>query len=536
MEKMLGVMIDCSRSAVMKPEIVKKYADVLKKMGYNTIMLYTEDTYEIESQPYFGYLRGRYSKNELKEMDEYCNSIGIELVPCIQTLAHLEHMFKWSKRYADINDCDSILLIDEDKTYELIDEMFATVSECYTSKKVHIGMDEAVRVGTGKYQQIHGIKNRFDIINGHLHKVCEIAKKYSLEPMIWSDMFVRLALDVNDQYDAVSINPEKIREKAELPENVSLVYWDYFGTDYNKYISNINTNKLFGRKVYFAGGVWTFKGIAPDNTYSMSTGSVAINACNDSDIEGAFFTMWGDDGSECSKFAVLPALMYIAEVSKGNRDMDSIKRKFKEITGCDYDGFMLFDELDNIGTKRDENYTYGNFHVNTSKYLFYNDLFMGINDYRCPENVSSYYKELSEKIKNVENKGDYKYIFDCYEKFAEVLSVKADLGVRTRKAYLEKNTEEMKMVIESYKLFEEKLSAFHEAHQIRWFTDNKPHGFDVQDIRLGGLMQRSVSCRKRLEKFVSGEVTKIPELDEVLLNENPDHEFKWQNIVTRNAI
>jgi len=44
-EKMLGVMIDCSRNAVMTVDSVKKYADIIRKMGYNTIMLYTEDTY-----------------------------------------------------------------------------------------------------------------------------------------------------------------------------------------------------------------------------------------------------------------------------------------------------------------------------------------------------------------------------------------------------------------------------------------------------------------------------------------------------------
>ena len=68
METMLGVMLDCSRNAVLKVETVKQYACLLKKMGYNTLMLYTEDTYEVENQPYFGHLRGRYSKVELKEM------------------------------------------------------------------------------------------------------------------------------------------------------------------------------------------------------------------------------------------------------------------------------------------------------------------------------------------------------------------------------------------------------------------------------------------------------------------------------------
>ena len=56
----LGVMIDCSRNAVMKASEVKKFALNLSKMGYNALLLYTEDTYEIEDEPFFGHLRGRF--------------------------------------------------------------------------------------------------------------------------------------------------------------------------------------------------------------------------------------------------------------------------------------------------------------------------------------------------------------------------------------------------------------------------------------------------------------------------------------------
>ena len=47
----LGVMLDCSRNAVLKPEAVKRYIDILSRLGYNSLMLYTEDTYEVDNQP-----------------------------------------------------------------------------------------------------------------------------------------------------------------------------------------------------------------------------------------------------------------------------------------------------------------------------------------------------------------------------------------------------------------------------------------------------------------------------------------------------
>ena len=73
----LGIMLDCSRNAVMNVTLVKKYIDILECLGYNTLMLYTEDTYEVDNQPYFDYLRGRYSQAELNELDAYAAAHGV---------------------------------------------------------------------------------------------------------------------------------------------------------------------------------------------------------------------------------------------------------------------------------------------------------------------------------------------------------------------------------------------------------------------------------------------------------------------------
>ena len=78
-------MIDCSRNAVLNIENLKKWIDVCAEMGYNSVMIYTEDTYEIDGHPYFGYARGRYTKAELKEIDAYAVARGIEMIPFIQS-------------------------------------------------------------------------------------------------------------------------------------------------------------------------------------------------------------------------------------------------------------------------------------------------------------------------------------------------------------------------------------------------------------------------------------------------------------------
>ena len=132
-----GVMIDMSRNAVMTVDALKRMMDALAKMGYNMLMLYTEDTYEVEGAPYFGYMRGRYTKEELKEIDAYGASLGIEVIPCMQTLAHMTAHVRWAKTPFDTAD---IMLVGDERTYDLIDRMFATFSECLKTRRIHIGM------------------------------------------------------------------------------------------------------------------------------------------------------------------------------------------------------------------------------------------------------------------------------------------------------------------------------------------------------------------------------------------------------------
>lgn len=524
MEKMLGVMLDCSKYSVLKPETVKDYATIIKKMGYNTLMLYTEDTYEIPGQPYFGHLRGRYSCQELREMDQYCREIGIELIPCIQTLAHLKKIFNWQFAYQDVNDCDGILLVGEEKTYALIEEMIKTVSSCFTSKRIHIGMDEAFNLGAGEYEARNGHRDRFDIINEHLHRVCEIVKKYGMEPMVWSDMFCKLAANQGskgDQYEAV--DTAKILEKAALPEEISLVYWDYYHLEEEHYREMLERNKLFRRPVYFCGGAWTWRGFAPDNTYSIQTTDAAVPACLSEGIDGCFFSIWGDGGAECSPYAVLPALMFAAERVRGNTNMESIKQRFREIVGMDFDDFVLLDSLDLPG---------GNHAKSASRYLLFNDPFMGIRDYRCSLEDGDYYARLKEKIQAVKYHEKFRYLFEFYTCLADTLGIKATLGIRTREAYLNRDMEMLRSLLSDYQKAVEKLQTMHRNYETHWYSIRKPHGFEVQEARLGGLMLRLSACRTRLEKLISGEIDAIPELEEPVLEQDIGIHHSWESCIT----
>ena len=90
--------------------------------------------------------------------------------------------------------------------------MLKTCAECFTSRNIHIGMDEAHWLGRGKYLDKHGEQSRFEILLRHLSRVSEMANKYGFTPMMWSDMFFRITGD-GEYYHKKRI-PEEVREKV----------------------------------------------------------------------------------------------------------------------------------------------------------------------------------------------------------------------------------------------------------------------------------------------------------------------------------
>ena len=508
MAKRFGIMLDMSRNAVMKPEQVKEFAKTVKSFGYNMIQLYTEDTYEVPGEPYFGYLRGRYSQQELKDMVSYCNSIGVELIPCIQTLAHLQAIFHWEP-YVDIKDIDDILLLGEERTYGLIDNMFKSLRECYTSEYIHIGMDEAHHLGLGKYLDKHGFENRFDIIYKHLLRVIEIAKKYNFKPIMWSDMFFRLATKGSYYVSDPSVITDEV--VAACPEGVEQVYWDYYQSDKANYDIMFEAHKKFPGETWFAGGAWVWSGFVPTNCYTMETMVPAMMSCREHNVDNIFITMWGDNGRECSPWASLPSLYAIRRIYDGVEEMEQIKQEFAKITGESYDDMMTLDLPIDMGK------VYRSF-SGTHKYLLYNDPFLGVFDKDIRPGVREQYVEITAKLQALANSDSaFSYLYDSMAALTAVLSLKYDLGVRTREAYQAGNMGALETLISDYDNTRDALEVFVEKFRALWYHDNKPHGFDVQEIRLGGLLMRLRSQRNRLADYVAGKIENIPELEEEIL-------------------
>ncbi len=524
MKKHFGVMIDCSRNGVMKPEKVKYLTDYLVKMGYNTLMLYTEDTYEVENQPLFGYMRGRYSIDELKDLVEYADAKGVEMIPCIQTLAHLNQIFQWPV-YQEINDISDILLIDNDKTYKLIDDMFRSLRKCYKTEYIHIGMDEAYSVGLGKHLHQFGFEDRYKLLTRHIGKVTEITTKYGFKPMMWGDMFFHLACG-SYTTDNVDLVPKEVADL--VPKELELVYWDYFPTEKEHYDTMFKAYSRFNNKIWFAGSGVEYAGITPHIKYSLDFEKPAMQSCRENGIENVIITVWGDNGHETSPFTILPVLLFAKEIYDGNEDINSIKAKFKEIFNIDFDEMLLLDLPSALKVENNEG--------NMDKIMLYSDPFLGFYDCKvdADRGEGDFYRQAAEQLKPLCSHPEFGYLFSVAQTLCEVLTVKYTLGARTRDAYKAGNISE---IIPLYEKAITLLDDFYNAIKTRWHIENKPFGFEVIDIRLGGLKQRLIHCKDVLEQYANGDIDKIEELELEIIETNQSYQNNiWSRLATPNIL
>lgn len=507
----LSALIECSSGITPKPETIKRYIKILSDMGYDRVYIGMADAYKIKEEPYFDYKRGGYTVSQLKDTDEFAKSVGVELIAQIQTLSHLHFLSKFPE-YQGMFDTDNVVMVGEEKVYELIDHMIKTISDGLSSRKIHLGLDEAFGLGTGEYLKKYGKADKKELILRHLERVFAILEKYGYEvPEMWGDM---LTEDGESKVSASDI-------KQSMPKKAVVHVWNYEEKDEDKLCGMIAEAKKYCDNVGFAGAVWKYIGFGPNNRFSLSRLIPQMRAANKSGVDEFMVTLWADRVAPCSNFAALPSLFAVSQFNEGRYDginentLD--KEKFYRVTGIRYDDLYSLEYIDNP-LKADTEYR-----SNSSFWMFYTDILLGNFDTFAPAGSGKSYARLTEKYEGLSAVcGKFSHIFKMSASLMRVLEVKAELPRRVREAYLENDKEKAKKAAEDIAALKQRVSAFMKAFGEYYVRDNQSFGLEVHQLYMGGQMARLDYAIGKIEAFIEKD-EKIEELDGGILplNYNP---------------
>lgn len=505
-----GIMLDCSRNCVPTVDAAKAFLRKLALMGLNFAMLYTEDTYVIEGEPYFGYMRGAFTADEIRALDDYAYGLGIELIPCIQTLGHYTHVLKWPA-YNDVRNTLDIMLIDEEKTYAFIEKSIVAATAPYRSKRIHIGLDEADDLAEGVYRKLHGLKDGTELMQRHVERVLGIVHKLGLQPMMWSDMYFRPTF--GKYYEFEREMPEAVAQG--VPRGVQQVFWDYYHETQAEYDHMFHLHEKLGSDTIFAGGIYTWLGAAPDYQKTINSMVPALYSAKANGVKEVFATIWSNDGAECPYVASLYGCQLFAEFGyTGAYDPQQLKTRFAECCGADADMFLELTRLDYLpgDLVGQEVSTPGS--PKRSKNLLFEDPLMPLfeKDFAGMDLVG-HYADFEKKFADYAKQNpQYALLFDFYAKYARVVAGKCLWRSKAANAVRSNDRAAAAALAKMALDMKKDTEVFIDAWRELWHAYNKPFGFELLDIRMGGVLSRLSTAAQRMQAFADGRLLDIEEL------------------------
>lgn len=518
-----GVMVDCSRNSVPTTDTIKRMIRQAALMGHSAMMLYTEDTYEVPGYPCFGQYRGRYTHGELRELDAYADLMGIELIPCIQTVSHLERVLRWPCMNA-VQDDPSTLLVGGEETERFVRALLTTVSGIFRSRRVHLGLDEAHGLGLGRRLSMYPYQTKRELMAWHLQLVRGICDELGLRPMMWGDMLFRSYTEGNGYYQENIELPPQARE--DVPAGFDMIYWDYYhvGEDFYRYY--LEQHRRLGIRPLFATGVTAWLGMTPNLVKSREAIRSGLNACRDFDVDTAFVCVWRDDGGEGLPGAVLPGIQMFTEAlweEDARRAEQLWEMTCPAVSGAPGALMMEAGSLDEV---RPGLSCTGLDPANPQKYLLWQDPLLG--QYDADSKGVGYRAFYGRKARLLSDmpqglSDEARDAVKLAAALAAFLEVKAEAGIQARTLYERHDLAGLNALADEMEAEAlPRLTSLYELHSALWAKYYKPFGWEVQDIRYGGLEKRLRTAIAAIRAYTSGQAAAIPELAEPWLSASGD--------------
>lgn len=529
-----GTMQNCA-SHVMSVDGVKDLLRQHALMGFDYLELYIEVSYEIPGEPYFGYMKGRYSQAELKELAAYGDMMFVELVPCIQTLGHMQDLFKWGP-YSALHDIERVMLADYEPTYQLIEKMLQSLRDCFTSRRINLGMDEAYFMGKGRYHWFvdDSLPDPSMMYVRHLTRVLELAKKAGFTDLaIWYDNLFEIQFKgyINPPEWLFKDFPKEITEN--FPD-VRLIFWNYVIQSVDDFKRFVGYMRQLSPRVSFASMVHGYTSWAPENDITASLVETAKAGCAACGIDDLMITWWGGKSSSLAQTAGYYHYIESCGTSSGY----DFNERCKFLYGYTYDELCLLDLPNKIEPNTGATgMAEGN---NPPFYIMAEDPLLGIIESHIPDDACQTYASHAKVLGELAQRDAYlNYIFRFEQVLCDTLSYKADLSKLVRAAYDSNDKDALRQIAtEKIPLVIEKVQAFRDAYYEYWNTFNRHLAWSRYEMMLGGHMYRLQQVAKLLVSYCDGEIDKIEDLEQERLPLNRNKAGKvigcgdWYHIST----
>lgn len=208
-----GVMLDVSRNKVPTLPQLRQTIDLLAALKFNHLQFYTEHTFAYAGHEEVWRDASPLTPDEVRELDAYSSSRGVELAANQNCFGHLAVWLKRA-RYNPLAEIEGdnvwkFMQWDRRGPFSLcpilpgseafVRELLGQLLPCFISPLVNIGCDETFDVGHGRSRsevarraaaEFCGseTKARASLFFDFTRTICDIARGHGKRPMFWADI------------------------------------------------------------------------------------------------------------------------------------------------------------------------------------------------------------------------------------------------------------------------------------------------------------------------------------------------------------
>ena len=184
-------------------DFIKQYFQFAKRCGYNAILLYLEFCVRTEDTAFFD-AEETYSMEEMAEIVDCIEGLGLQAIPNFENLAHLENLLKYDN-FSDLAECPqggnsrfdggmkngSCGCVSNPKLLEITNRYMQDVLTLFKSEYVLVGMDEPFDFADCERCQalIRAGKTKNDLFLEHVLKTRDFLRGLGKRLIMGDDFF-----------------------------------------------------------------------------------------------------------------------------------------------------------------------------------------------------------------------------------------------------------------------------------------------------------------------------------------------------------
>ncbi len=204
-----AIQLDLARQRET-PAAIAAFARTAADHGFNTLLLYLEGVVRTPSFPHRppGLT---YSPAEARRIARAARDAGLEVVPCVSVLGHVEHFTETAALRSlaeDRHRAPHMFCPSNPRVFAFLEKYLVEIAALFPGEHFHIGCDESW--GLGLCPRCRG-KSSEDLLIPHVARARELLRPLGRRVWMWDDMLE---------------NAEE-RVIARLPRDVVLCAWNY---------------------------------------------------------------------------------------------------------------------------------------------------------------------------------------------------------------------------------------------------------------------------------------------------------------------